>query len=201
MSKPRIGRPRSERAHDAILTATDALLNEGAGARLTIEAIARRAEVGKPTIYRWWPTLADLVLDVLLRQADATIEVTTFKSLPATLRRFLRQSVKAIVDGAGVHLRFLMAQAQQDEAFRERFRENFTAKRRAVLRSIFVQAVERGELGSELNLDLLLDIVFGAMWYRLLTGHAPMDASFADELTEVVTRLAHSSPSRRKRRP
>jgi len=194
MSKPRIGRPRSEKARDAIITATDALLNEGAGARLTIEAIARRAEVGKPTIYRWWPTLADLVLDVLLRQAEATIAAPPFKSLRATLRRFLRQSVKVIVDGAGVHLRFLMAQAQQDEAFRERFRDNFTAKRRAVLRSIFVQAVERGELGSELNLDLLLDIVFGAMWYRLLAGHAPMDASFADELTEVVIRLARASP-------
>ena len=97
--------------------------------------------------------------------------------------------MKVIADGAGVHLRFLMAFAQQNEAFRERFREDFTARRRAVLRSLFLQAVERGQIGSEQNLELLVDIVFGAMWFRLLIGHDAMDESFADELTEVIITL------------
>jgi AcrR family transcriptional regulator len=193
MAKARIGRPRSEKSREAILTATHALLNEKGGAGLTIEAIAKRAEVGKPTIYRWWPSLADIVLDALLRQADASIVVPPFRSLRQALRRFLRQSMKAIADGAGIHLRFLMAHAQQDEAFRQRFRDNFTAKRRAVLKAIFLQAAQKGQIGSDNRLDLLVDIVFGAMWYRLLIGHDSMDASFADELTEVI--LALGSPA------
>jgi len=194
MTKTRLGRPRSEKSRGAIIRATHGLLSEGGGAALNIEAIARRAKVGKPTIYRWWPTLADLVLEVLLHQADEEITVPARTTLRQSLRHFLRLSMKAIVEGAGAHLRFLMAQAQQDEAFRKRFRENFTAKRRSALRSIFAQAVERGQMGSKHNLELLVDLLFGAMWYRLLIGHARMDDSFADELTEVTMRMVQTGP-------
>ena len=161
---------------------------------MTIEAIAERAGVGKPTIYRWWPSLADVVLEALLDQADDEIKAPPFSSLRETLREFLRRSIQVIADGAGVHLRFLMAHAQVDEAFRTRYRENFTAERRMVLRTIFQQAVDQGQIGTEQNLDLLVDIVFGAMWYRLLLDHLPMEESFADELAEHVTRLAQAQP-------
>ncbi len=189
MTMSRVGRPRSEKSRNAIIDATDALLNEGGGAGLTVEAVAGRAGVGKPTIYRWWPTLADLVLDVLLRQADAAIPVVRHDSLRETLGPFLLLSVRAINHGAGPHLRFLMAQAQLDEAFRERFRRHFTARRRAVLKSIFEQDVDRGRLPAEANLDILVDLVFGAMWYRLLTGHAPLDTSFANDVTDAIVRI------------
>lgn len=194
MVKKRIGRPRSEESKEAILNATHALLNETGGAGLTIEAIARQAKVGKPTIYRWWPGVADIVLEVVLRQADASITVPASDSLQEMLGQFLRQSMQAIVDWGGVHLRFLMAHAQKDETFRDRFRDNFTAKRREVLKSIFAQAVKRGEIGPEQNLELLVDMVFGAMWYRLLMGHAPTDEPFANEVTEAIIRLVQNPP-------
>lgn len=183
------GRPRSEKAREAILGATHALLHENDGKGLTIEAIARRAGVGKPTIYRWWPSLADIVLDALRSQADATIAIPQYASLHQCLQEFLRQSMQAINQGAGVHLRFLMAQAQTDQAFRKRFQELFVAKRRAVLRALLQKGVERGDIPPEQNLEILVDIIFGAMWYRLLTGHAPVDVAFADELTATVLRL------------
>ncbi|BBD08556.1 TetR/AcrR family transcriptional regulator [Desulfovibrio ferrophilus] len=195
MVKANIGRPRSEKSREAILNAAHDLLHEQGGTGLTIEAIARRAEVGKPTIYRWWPTLADIVLEALLRQANSEITVSASEPLQETLGQFLRQSMKVIEDGAGLHLRFLMAQAQQDEGFRERFRTHFTAKRRAVLRAIFLRAVEQGDISARQDLDMLVDIVFGTMWYRLLTGHAPMDESFADELTEMTIRLSRTTPA------
>lgn len=191
----KVGRPRSEKARQAIIGATHALLNETGGAGLTVEAIAKRAGVGKPTIYRWWPTLADIVLEALLWQADADIPVPSSGPLSESLRQFLRQSMKVIAEGVGIHLRFLMAQAQQDEDFRERLRDNFTAKRRAVLKSIFLRAVERNQIEPDHGLDLLVDIVFGAMWYRLLTGHAPLDETFADELTDAVIGLVHPKPA------
>jgi AcrR family transcriptional regulator len=195
VAKAKIGRPRSAKSQEAIINATHDLLNEKGGVGLSVEAIARRAGVGKPTIYRWWPSIADIVLEVLLRQADTDITIPSFNSLSAALRDFLRQSMTAIADGAGVHLRFLMAHAQQNEEFRQRFRENFVAERRAVLRSIFQQGVERGQIGAEHDLDMLVDLVFGAMWYRLLIGHASMKESFADELTEVIVRLAQPPES------
>jgi AcrR family transcriptional regulator len=195
VGKAKVGRPRSEKSQRAVIRATQALLLEPGGAGLTTEAIARRAGVGKPTIYRWWPTLADIVLEVLLHQADTDITVPPFDSLRETLRHFLRQSMSVIGEGAGVHLRFLMAYAQHNDDFRERFRDNFVAERRAALRAIFQQAVERGHIGADHDLDLLVDLVFGAMWYRLLVGHASMDEAFADELTGVILELAPASPA------
>ncbi len=189
MAKASIGRPRSGKSQEAVLEAVHDLLNERGGAGLTIESIARRAEVGKPTIYRWWPSVADIVLEVVLCRADADIAVPSAGSFRDTLHEFLRQSLDALGNWGGIHLRFLMAHAQKDEAFRGRFRENFVARRRAVLMSIFVQTAEHGQTGSVHTPEILADIVFGAMWYRLLVGHAAMDESFAEELTEVVMRL------------
>lgn len=175
------------------MNATRSLLADKGGAGLSVEAIARRAKVGKPTIYRWWPTLGDIVLEALLDQAETDIPVQQFDSLRQTLGAFLRLSMKAINKGAGVHLRYLMGQAQQDEGFRKRFQEHFTAKRRDTLRSIFQKAVERGELHPDLNTDILVDMIFGAMWYRLLTGHASLDERFADELNELAITLTGTS--------
>ncbi len=185
MAKARVGRPRSEKSREAILDAAQDLLQETGGVGVSIEAIARRAGVGKPTIYRWWPSLADIVLEGLLDQADKGITVPSSDSLREKLRHFLGLSMEAL-DWCGVHLRFLMAQAQMDEEFRERFRENFVANRRAALKSVFQQAREQGDIAPDRNLDLLVDAVFGAMWYRLLVGHGALDQAFADALTELA---------------
>ncbi|MFW5501181.1 MULTISPECIES: TetR/AcrR family transcriptional regulator [unclassified Maridesulfovibrio] len=189
MTKSKAGRPRSEKAQQAVLNATYELLNENGGKKLTIEAIAKKAGVGKPTIYRWWPSLADIVLEAVLSQANVKIYVPPYESLNITLRQFLRNSMKSINEGDGSNLRYLMSLAQQDESFRDRFRENFVAKRQEILKSILRQAVDANEICSTQDLDILVDLIFGSMWYRLLIGHGTMDETFADELTEIIIRL------------
>ena len=189
MTKTKAGRPRSEKAQQAVLNATYELLNENDGKKLTIEAIAKKAGVGKPTIYRWWPSLADIVLEAVLSQADSKIPVPPYESLQTSLRQFLRNSMESINEGDGANLRYLMSLAQQDDSFRDRFRENFVSKRQAVLKSILEQAVEANDISSTQDLDMLVDILFGAMWYRLLIGHGIMDESFADKLTETAIKL------------
>ncbi|WP_419778352.1 TetR/AcrR family transcriptional regulator [Maridesulfovibrio sp.] len=186
MTKAKTGRPRSEKAREAVLAATRELLSENEGGALSIEAIARRGKVGKPTIYRWWPSIADIVLEAMLHEADESIPVPESAPLADSLRCFLRDSMQSLNDGAGVHLRFLMAHAQKDTEFRDRFREKFVSKRRAVLRSVFEQADTEGRSLDAGKLDLSVDVVFGAMWYRLLTGHGPLDEKFADELAELA---------------
>ncbi|WP_320172924.1 TetR/AcrR family transcriptional regulator [Maridesulfovibrio sp.] len=189
MTKTKAGRPRSEKAQQAVLNATYKLLNEHGGKKLTIEAIAREAGVGKPTIYRWWASLADIVLEAVLSQADLKIPVPPYESLKTTLRQFLRSSMKSINEGDGSNLRYLMSLAQQDESFRDRFRGNFVAKRQEILRSILEQASEAGEISLTQDLDILVDLIFGSMWYRLLIGHGAIDEAFADELTEIIIKL------------
>ncbi|XPV75825.1 MAG: TetR/AcrR family transcriptional regulator [Desulfovibrio sp.] len=198
MTKTKIGRPRSEKSQEAIIAATHKLLNEFGGAGLSIEKIAKEAKVGKPTIYRWWPSLADIVLDALLGQAKSKIKIPTHDSFEKNLNFFLQQSIKAILDGAGPHLQFLMAQAQINDEFRERFRDNFVSKRREVLSSLLKQYKQKEQTASEtkVNIETLVDIIFGSMWYRLLVGHAPLDQSFADELTQLaLNSMSISTPT------
>ncbi len=189
MAKGRGGRPRSEKAQEAILDAVRDLLRETGGGGLTIEAIARRAGVGRPTIYRRWATVADIVLDVLLRQAGAELPIPECGTFRETLNQFLRRLMQSIRQGAGDPLRFLMAQAQQDAEFHDRFRDNFVAARRTVLDAIIRNGMKSGEIDPGQGPDLLVDMIFGAMWYRLLTGHAPLDADFADALTNAAIAL------------
>ena len=189
MAKAKRGRPRSQKSREAILTAARDLLQAEDSSGLTIEALAKQAGGGKPTLYRWWPSLADIVLEALLQQADEAIHLAPFTTLQESLKQFLRHSMEALNAGNGAHLQFLMAQAQHDADFRERFRTNFVSQRRATLRSIFQQAQDHTAMDSKPNMELILDIIFGAMWYRLLIGHAPLDTTFADDLTDVVTKI------------
>ena len=190
MAKTRTGRPRCEKAREAALGAAHELLRENGPGGLTVEGVAARAKVGKPTIYRWWPTLADLVLETLLDRAEAEVPVPDTGGLEAELREFLRRSMDSLSGDVADHLRFLMAQAQRDEEFRARFRENFVAGRRAALRSIFLRGAQNGQARPGLDPEIPVDLVFGAMWYRLLTGHAPLDRDFADQLTDAALALA-----------
>src|ERR1700712_4585780 len=141
------GRPRSEEARQAILVPALEIGAESGYATLTIEGIAARAGVGKQTIYRWWPTKADVLLEAAAARADLRVPVTDRGSYAADLRAFLTASYKMANDRALADLlRSLMAEAQLDEAFGERFRAAFLQRRRDALAVILDRARERGDL-------------------------------------------------------
>ena len=93
MPEPRTrGRPRSEASWQAILAAAMELVAETGYAELTIEGIAARAGVGKQTIYRWWPSKADILLEAGATKAELHVPVTDQGSYRADLRTFLEAS-------------------------------------------------------------------------------------------------------------
>jgi AcrR family transcriptional regulator len=182
----RPGRPRSETARQAILTATYEELQENGYASLTMEGIAARAGVGKQTIYRWWPAKADVVLDTLLDLAQTRITVPDEGSLAADLMAFLTATFRQ--RGQRPILVGLMAQAQLDPVFATAFRDRFLFSRRAALRGILERAVARGEIGEDLDLELLVDVVYGVLWYRLLLDHAPLEDEAGRQLAALLLR-------------
>jgi AcrR family transcriptional regulator len=157
-----------------------------------MEAIARDAGVSKQTVYRWWPTKAAIVLEALNEGAATIAPVTDTGSLDTDLRVFMRRTVL----GAGGRntrlLAALMATAQVDEAFAESFRVGFLARRRQALRELFEHSRNRDELAIAADVDFLVELVFGALWYRILTHHQPLNRAFADQLTDAVLVLASS---------
>ncbi|MEW1863181.1 TetR/AcrR family transcriptional regulator [Streptomyces sp. NPDC088194] len=182
----RPGRPRSEAARQAILGAAIDELKERGYAALTVEGIAARAGVGKQTIYRWWPSKADVVLTALLDLSETTIAVPDEGSLAEDLRGFLAETFRQ--RGQRPVLAGLMAQALLDPVFATAFRERFLFRRRAVLREILERAAARGEIASDLSLELLIDVVYGVLWYRLLIEHAPLDDEAGRRLADLVLR-------------
>jgi AcrR family transcriptional regulator len=185
----RPGRKRSEESRRAILAAAIELTAESGYAALTIEGIAARSGAGKQTIYRWWRSKADVLLDALALKADLHIPVPDEGSYEEDLRAFLAATFvlgsRAKVMGP---LRALMAEAQIDAEFGERFREEFMRQRRAALGVLVERARDRGELPDGVPPELVVDVVFGTLWYRILAAHRPVDQDLIDQLVTLLTR-------------
>ncbi len=185
----RPGRKRSEESRLAILAAAIGLVGDVGYGDLTIEGIAARSGTGKQTIYRWWPSKADVLLDALATKADIAIPVPDTGDYAADLRAFLDATFTVGRDRRVVDvLRALMAQAQIDSAFYDRFRTAVLLRRRDAPGAILERGAKRGELPDGLSPSTAADIVFGVIWYRMLTMPEPADPALLDELVAVLTR-------------
>lgn len=180
------GRKRSAEARAAILGAALALLRERSYAEVNCDAIAAAAGVGKQTIYRWWNHKADVVLEALTEHARAVSAPET-GSLAGDVGAFFEATFRLARGprGTGTVLKGLMAEAQLDAAFSPRFAD-FIQTRRSALRAVLA----RHEIIDEHELDALVDMLFGAFWYRLLLGHAPLDKALAITLGNLAARGA-----------
>ncbi|RZS89624.1 TetR family transcriptional regulator [Motilibacter rhizosphaerae] len=177
---------RNEQARQDILDAALALAAADLDG-LTVDAIAARAGVGKQTIYRWWPSKWAVVLDALVERAATDVSPGT-GTPERRLATFLATSFASLETSTGPVLRALMARAQFDAEFAEVFRGRLVEPRRAVLRELLAEG--SGRRGADL--DALVDMLFGAMWYRLLVGHGALDRAFARRLARLA--VASSPP-------
>jgi AcrR family transcriptional regulator len=189
-----VARPRSEASRRAILNASLELLETDGYGRLTMEGIAKRAEVSKQTIYRWWPSPAAVLMEALNERAQQLVPGRDLGSFEPNLRAFIRRTVTALHGGLAPVVASLMAEAQRDPEFAATFGEQFLARRRDALHALFVEARTRGEIGPDTNSRLIVEIAFGTIWYRLLAKHAPLNRRFADQLTDALLILATTTP-------
>jgi AcrR family transcriptional regulator len=182
------GRPRSEPARQAILAAaTDLMLARGLSA-VSMDAIAEQAGVSKATIYRWWPTKETLALDVLYEQLS---EPCPEPPDTGTLRGDLRSLLLGWVGRAGGRpygriIGALVTEAATDATFGELYRERYIEPRRAQARAIFHRAVARDEIGVGTDIEAAIDLLYGALYHRLLHGHAALNTEFVDYAINVV---------------
>jgi AcrR family transcriptional regulator len=200
-NSPRVvrkGRPPRQTAasHAAIMDAVYAVLQEKSVRDLTIEEVARRARVGKPTIYRWWPTKATLVLAMLRERMAVHPETPAGMTAEEALRRRVRRVIEAFNGPFGTMVAGLIAEGQSEPAILQEFEERLVSPRRAAT----VADLERGKAAGELQADtdpgLLSDAIFGAIYYRLLLRTGPLTRRFGEELVEQVLRGHRPGPAR-----
>jgi AcrR family transcriptional regulator len=183
------GRPRSEAARGAVLGAALELVEEGGFGALTMEGIAHRAGVSKQTVYRWWSSKAAILLEALNEGAATIAPLPDAGTLAEELPVFVRRSVLGARGRTARLLVGLMAEAQLDESFATSFQDGFLAQRRGVMAELLGRAQARGEIGAEVDLELVVEVFFGTLWYRLLAKSGPVDRGFADELAEMLLKL------------
>lgn len=180
------GRPRSEESEEAILEATLQLLTEKSLREISMEEIARKAGVGKATIYRWWPSKAYVALDAFLRKANRMMPTPDTGSVRRDILEQVRSLMLFYKSPAGRILSQFVAEAQSDKGFATLYRERFLKPRREATRVIFDRGVRRGEIDQNLDPELLLDLIYGPAIYRLLVGHAPLEEKLADEMVSIL---------------
>jgi AcrR family transcriptional regulator len=182
------GRPRSEPARRAVLDAALRLARRDGYAAVTIKGIAEEAHVGRQTVYRWWTSRAAILLEAVGELAQRTVAPEPGSDPAEDLRRLLRstfllaQEVGSVVVG-------LMADAAGDAEFLAALQEQLLVPRRAVVNEILERAQRSGRFADGFDTALVTDMIWGTMWYRLLSRHAPVDERLADELTDAAVRL------------
>jgi AcrR family transcriptional regulator len=188
-SKPR-GRPRSEVAKQAILQAARALLAEAGPGAITMEAVAARAGVGKPTVYRWWPDRHAVAMAALMEADQEEQVVARRRSAILALRDQLRAIAQRFATATGRHVTSMIAASDRDSELSKAFRNHFVLARRAEGRTLLTRAIADQELRADLDIEVALELLYGPLFFRLLLGHAPLDEAFTDQvLTEVLRGL------------
>ena len=189
------GRPRSERAHRAILQAANELLESEGFAAVTVEAIAERAGVSKATIYRWWPNRAAVVMDGFLSIVSSEVPFPHTGHAREDIRIHMRRLAEAFSGKIGRTVAALIAEGQSDPELAEALRSRWLSVRRAEAREILELGIERGELREDIDPEVAVDVLYGPIYYRMLVGHAPLDDDFADALADhVFAGLAAGDP-------
>ena len=187
-SPPGPGRPRSEAARQAVLTAALELAQKYGYQAVTIKGIAERAGVGRQTVYRWWQTKAEVLLEAATESVAAHAQPEPSGDAFADVCGFLRATL-AQSQPLGPVIAGLMADAMANPGFSARVRDRLLTRRRAALRGLLEAGQASGQLPADYPVDLAIDMVFGVLSYRILAGDAAGDAALADEIIGALRRL------------
>lgn len=179
-----IGAARNPESQDAILEAATAILAETGYAGFSIEAVARRAKAGKPTIYRWWPSRAHLLLDVYRRLKDELPEPDT-GTLEGDLTAFLLNLTGFWSGPAGSVYRSLLAEAQVDGKAAEALAA-YSAERVVHTAQLFERARQRGELRDGVDTRAASDLLSAYPWKLLLTGRVEQAGPGIAEVAKIL---------------
>src|SRR4029453_8254678 len=199
--------PRAERSNKAILDATRELLaDNGDVGSLTVEAVAARSGVAKTTIYRRWRDKWELALDAVIidmppRFADPIDVGDTRKELVT----FVQAAIKNLSSPpSGPAMQGLISQIATDPELGRVYRQRVVEPRRAQLRPVIERGIARGDLRPDTDVDLVHELLLGAIFYRLLLSGGQLDRKLSTRLAEPIPHgfspTAKTTTPRRQRR-
>ncbi len=166
-------------------TAYRILMDEGLG-RLTMERVATEAGVGKPTLYRSWTNAQELAMAAFIARPEAERAEPVPPSARAAFKAHLAAVMAALATHRGRQITLTMASADPESELAKAFRNQIMLKSREAGRHLIERAVERGELAVKTQIETVLDMVYGPLFFRLLAGHQPLSPLFAAQIIDTV---------------
>jgi AcrR family transcriptional regulator len=200
LPRPR-GRPKTQSAqsHGLIMDTVYAVLQKKSVRDMTMEEVAKRAGVGKQTLYKWWPTKAALVMSMFSERIERYPEAVEGSSAEANLKQRLRRMITAFNGPLGKIIADLIAEGQSEPAVLKEFYEQHVQKRRAMTIAALELGKATGELAPDTNAEIVVDELFGAVYYRLLFRAAPFVEEYADELIAQAVRGLRNDRSQHRK--
>lgn len=184
------GRPRSEKSRKAILDATRRLLTHMPLSELSIEAIAKKAKVGKTTIYRWWPNKASVAMEAFLEQPGVQNIVPTTATAQDAIKKQLESLIRQLRGQNGRIIAGIIAESQSSNEVLDLLYEKFLKERVTPLYEKVEEGIKNGEFRSDIDIEIALDILVGPLFMRVLSGEHGMDNNFAENYpTQAVNAL------------
>jgi AcrR family transcriptional regulator len=185
----RKGRPRSEKSRTAILKATNNLLLHMSVQELSIEGIAKKAKVGKTTIYRWWPNKTAIVMDALASQPGVDTPMATPKSNAEAVEMQLQKLVKLLQSKNGETIAQLFSEAQADQKAQESFASTFLAPLIDAIEYSVQQGKQAGEFRASLDARLAVDILCGPIFFRRMGNPVDFNEQFYSAYPKEAVKL------------
>jgi AcrR family transcriptional regulator len=173
-------------AEAAILKATLHLLARQPLRHVTTDAIAERAGVSKATIYKWWPNKSMVALDAYLAGMTEQVLMPDTGSAEADFTLQLKSVTAFYISPLGRLFGQFLAEGQSDPEFLALFRDRFLSLRRDAARVMWQRGVDRGEIRDDFDSDMVLDLIYGPLVFRLLAGHGPLNDREAEVVVAAV---------------
>ncbi|MEV3984086.1 TetR/AcrR family transcriptional regulator [Nonomuraea sp. NPDC049758] len=178
-------RPAEEVRADVLRAVGDLVLSEGM-ADLTFERVARLAGVSKTTLYKWWPSRGALALalDGYFHAVRNTLAFDDTTNAREDLRRQLHSFAEVMATPGGRALRQLIGQSQTDDDLAAAYRALYSSGRRELARRRLAHAQDVGEIRADVDVRVLVDQLWGAVYHRLLIPDEPVSTAFVDALVD-----------------
>lgn len=177
------GRRPAEEVRDDVLRTVGAILLDTGSAGLTFERVARAAGVSKTTLYKWWPSVGALALDGYFHAVEDALAFDDTGDVRADLLAQLRSFATVMTQTPGGRvLTELIGQSQTDPDLAEAYRRLYSGERRRLACERLVRAQEAGQLRAEVDPQVLVDQLWGAVYHRLLIPDEPVTEAFVEAL-------------------
>jgi AcrR family transcriptional regulator len=188
------GRPRDRALDDRILDQLLTLLGSHGYAGLTLDELAARSGVAKTTILRRWPSKAAVAAAGVERLALQSVDVPDSGTLRADLLALLHGAEETFVRGRGQFVARLIREAGHHPEITELIHAVIHTRRQAY-RRVMALAIARGELNPSVDQDLMIDMLIGPIWTRLLITRDPITGEYVDSVVEAVLKACDVRPA------